>query len=670
MSDIRLLDSWSPPDGAGQPVACLATSFTFESDFFTEECLARFLSLSTTSVEGDKISSIAALLEEEDRLSEAQISVLIDRSTPAEKRNLRWDLLPVTAPGDGLLHAKVAALIWERSARIILGSANLTSAGYRRQVELSLAIDLDAQCRVARDVIETLVVELRRLVALVPGPVSGPKERALDTVDRLAERVAELNLPRTGSGDLRLAVAPARPGTSPLDRLSSVWRGSQPLRATLLSPFWDSTDPAPAVEAVQAKLTGRPAAARSMTFVVGVDSLTQTVHAPESVLAQIETGAIIREFDTPDPDKRRTLHGKMLLLESDHWLAAMIGSSNMTGAGLGLHPNHGHHELNLWLGCPAGSKTAKHLRSLARLGAEIDPENLEWRVLPDEDEPTTPVLPCGFVRCTLDASAPPRLLLELDTKTLPGTWNILSPMEKQLLTAEDWRADGASEQIAIAVTDDALPSYLLVRWDAEGQPCRATWIVNAEDRGALPSPPQFNEISVEVLLAALASTRPLPIALERELRRKQRAADEGLALVLDPLQRFDDSGLLLQRARHLSLALWRLQERLSRPATNLDTLEWRLRGPVGPIAIADGLGRAAADEKTLPGEAHFRLAELALTIAAVEWDQVAPGVDRKKVRALVKEAVDSIAARLGELDAAPDPGLDNYARDALKKART
>ena len=135
MSDIRLLDSWSPPDGAGHPVACLATSFTFESDFFTEECLARFLSLSTTSAEGDKISSIAALLEEEDRLSETQISVLIDRSTPAEKRNLRWDLLPVTAPG-GLLHAKIAALIWERSARIILGSANLTSAGYRRQGKL------------------------------------------------------------------------------------------------------------------------------------------------------------------------------------------------------------------------------------------------------------------------------------------------------------------------------------------------------------------------------------------------------------------------------------------------------------------------------------------------------------------------------------------------------
>src|SRR3954471_741319 len=89
MTGTRLLDHWSPPDGAGAPVACLATTFTFETDFFVEDCLARFLSLSTVASETDAISSIAAVLEEEDRLSEAQVSVLVDRSSPAEKRNLR-----------------------------------------------------------------------------------------------------------------------------------------------------------------------------------------------------------------------------------------------------------------------------------------------------------------------------------------------------------------------------------------------------------------------------------------------------------------------------------------------------------------------------------------------------------------------------------------------------
>ena len=101
-------------------------------------------------------------------------------------------------PG-GLLHAKVAVLLWERSARIILGSANLTSAGYRRQVELALAIELDDGCRIPGPVIDELVAEIRHLVELAPGPASGPKGRALATVERLAARVEALGLPRTGT---------------------------------------------------------------------------------------------------------------------------------------------------------------------------------------------------------------------------------------------------------------------------------------------------------------------------------------------------------------------------------------------------------------------------------------------------------------------------------------
>ena len=493
---------------------------------------------------------------------EAQVSVLVDRSSPAEKRNLRWDLLPVGVPG-GLLHAKVAALLWERSARIILGSANLTSAGYRRQVELALAFDLDDGCRMPGPVIDELVAELRHLVELAPGPASGPKGRALAIVELLAARVEALGLPRTGDADLRLAVAPARPGTSPLDRLGDVWRGGQPLGATVLSPFWDDAVPAPAVEAVRGRLTGRPASRRWNDLVAAVDPFTGMVQAPASLAAQ--AGSRVTAFDPPDPEQLRSLHAKLVIVESDDWLAALIGSSNATEAGLGLDPRRGHHELNLWLGCPAGSKTAKHLRALARGGEQIDLDDQRWEPLPDEDEPTTPLLPAGFVRCTIDAATPPRLLLELDPRSLPASWLVRSPAGRKLLTADSWRATGSPRSAAVDLPDEALPSYLLVCWDANGEQCNATWTVNVEDRGALPPPAELADLPVDVLLAALASTRPLPVALEHELRRRQRAGDDGRRIELDPLRRFDDSGLLLQRTRHLSLALWRLQERLSRP---------------------------------------------------------------------------------------------------------
>jgi hypothetical protein len=210
---------------------------------------------------------------------------------------------------------------------------------------------------------------------------------------------------------------------------------------------------------------------------------------------------------------------------------------------------------------------------------------------------------------------------------------------------------------------------LLVRWDVDGESLQATWTANVENRAALPPPAELRGLPFDVLLAALASSRPLPAAVENELRRRQRALDDGDRAELDPLRRFDDSGLLLQRARHLSLALWRLQDRLSRPASTVDALHWRLHGPVGPLAIADRLVDAAHESATLPGEAHFLLAELALTIAGVDWAAVAVGIDSHRVHSLVADVLDAIEARHQQLPAAPDASLEGYLRDAIAEAR-
>lgn len=663
MSGVKLLDYWSPPDGSGAPVACLATSFTFEADFFTQDCLSRFLSLSTVQGEGDRIGSIVAVLEEEDRLSETQVTVLVDRSSPAEKRNLRWDVLPVGVPG-GLLHAKVAVLLWERATRIVLGSANLTGAGYRQQIELALAIDLDEDSSVPASFIADLVTELRNLVALVPGPPTGPKARALSTIGTLEARAAALVLPSSGSKNLRLAVAPARPGVSPLDRLSAVWRGGQPLWATAVSPFWDDAIPAAVVTAIRKNLTGRPASDRSLTLVAAVDPFTGTVQAPPSLASQ---KAEVFAFDPPDKELR-SLHAKLLLIESPEWIAALIGSSNATTAGFGLSAAYGHHELNVWIGCPATSRTAKHLRSLARIGEPIDLAETTWEPLEDEDEPRTPVLPTGFVSCVIDAALR-QARFALDASGLPPSWEVRTPAGHTVLTDATWPACTQEAETTVDLPDELLPPYFDVRWDGTDGAEQATWIANVEDRGALPPPAELRELPVHVLLAALASSRPLPVALEQELRRAERVAGALEAIDLDPLRRFDDSSMLLQRTRLLSLALWRLQDRLQRPASNLDGIQWRLYGSLGPIAIADGLVAAALDDRALPGEAHFLLAELALTVAAVDWRAAAGSVEWAEVRTLVAGVLDVIDARRSQLPAAPHETLDNYVRDALEEAR-
>jgi hypothetical protein len=670
VTGARLLDQWSPPEGAGAPVACLATTFTFDADFFAQDCLARFLSLSTVASEGDRISSIVALLEEEDRLSEARVCVLIDHSSPAEKRNLRWDVLPVRAPG-GLLHAKVAVLLWARATRVILGSANLTPAGYRRQVEVALALDLNEGCKVPRTVADSLIDNLRRITELAPGPTVGAKERALATLGLLADRVAALGLPATNAGGVRLAIAPARPGVCPVDRLPDVWRGGQPLRATVLSPFWDDAVPAPAIVAVGRQLSGRPASRRSTRLVVGVDPLTGRIQAPPSLAAQPGTEAVV--FDTPDAGKEyRHLHAKVLLFESDDWLAAMIGSSNATTEGYGLDLSHGHHELNLWIGCPAGSRTAQQLHSLTRASGPLETPSEEWNQDPDEDEPTTPTLPLGFDSCLIIVSPQARLRLGFGRPaSLPEFWEVHTPAGHQVLTVEAWHNADSPRVAEIALPDAVLPAYLDVHWQVGREKLHATWTANVEDRAALPPPAELTGLPVDLLLAALSSTRPLPLALEDELRRREGHAHEGNGVVeLDPLRRFDSSGLLLQRARRLSLALWRLQHRLSRPATSIDALTWRLRGVFGPAAIADGVVAAAHAERLLPGESHFMLAELALTVSAIDWRQVAPRLDKDAVGQLVAGLLSHIEEQRRALPPpAPDPALERYAREALAAAR-
>jgi hypothetical protein len=663
---VRLLDQWSPPDGAGAPVACLATTFTFDADFFAQDCISRFLSLSTAVGEGDRISSVAAMLEEEEGLGEAQVTVLVDRSSPADKRNLRWDVLPV-AVSSGLLHAKVAVLLWQRHGRILIGSANLTAAGYRRQVEIALTIEMDENCRVPRPLLEQLTGELRHLVNLAPGPASaGPKARAFRTLDQLAQRISMLALPDRGTGAIMLSLAPGRPGVRPLDRLRDVWRGALPLRATVLSPFWDAEAPAPGIVAVQKLLTGRPAARRRLILVAATNPYTGEVQGPPSLANQ--SGVDLVAFTPPDKELR-SLHGKVVLVESDTWTAALVGSSNTTRDGLGLHSARGHEELNLWIGCPAGSKEAKALRTLAGAGEPIRAEERGWEEVPDEDEPTTPQLPLGFLSCLVEPGLPARANLSLDPDHLPASWEVREPAGHTLLDADSWQADGSRAETHVTLHSEGLPAFLVVRWTDSSGPSQATWVANVTDRASLPSPAKLSELPVDVLLAALASTRPLPVALEQELRRRERLKATASSIDLDPLRRFSGSGQLLQRARRISLALWRLQERLSRPTNSMDTLRWRLSGALGPLTIAEGIVADAAGDHVLPGEAHFLLAELALTIAAVDWSAVAGTLNPVQTNGLVSEVLAKLEALRKDLPKAPDQALDKYVQDALEVAR-
>ena len=128
----KILDAWIPSEDAGDPIGCVATSFTFSPVLFEEDCLGRFLQLETDATEDGP----AYLVEREEKLSQLICAAaLVDQHHARGVRSLRWDLLPARL-SPGILHAKVSLLLWSRCARLIVASANLTEDGYRRNCYL------------------------------------------------------------------------------------------------------------------------------------------------------------------------------------------------------------------------------------------------------------------------------------------------------------------------------------------------------------------------------------------------------------------------------------------------------------------------------------------------------------------------------------------------------
>jgi hypothetical protein len=74
-------------------------------------------------------------------------------------------------------------------------------------------------------------------------------------------------------------------------------------------------------------------------------------------------------------------------------------------------------------------------------------------------------------------------------------------------------------------------------------------------------------------------------------------------------------------------------------------------------------------DQALPGEAHFLLAELALTVSHVDWTRVAGAIDDRHVQCLVAEVLDELDERRRGLPAAPDQSIDAYLDRAFVEAR-
>jgi HKD family nuclease len=601
----------------------VTTSFTFDAELFEEQCLARFLSIQSNPNETTK----AYLIEREEKLSQCFACVLVDRANAAPDRSLRWHMLPVTLLKGGVLHAKLTLLVWENCVRVLIGSANLTEPAYRRNQEVMTALDFGAHGNPAPELLAQCVAFLNRVRRFAPGfkrTEAGPQAALAAFLSSIELRAR--SLPPAEREDAECVLIPLVPeGDTIVQQLRALWTGPMPDKAWVLSPFFDDDKQSSVTAATFAGLlTTR--GDRWLTITAPGRTLpdgTVQIDAPAALKKsshsslQHEFSIVQQRIEIEGKHEDRALHAKSVWLERDGRALYMLGSSNFTAAGLGLHPRH-NIELNV----------AYVIRDCeSRLGKlcvqswppEIALDDLD-RVqflggLPDSaDGSDKPPLPAAFglaLYCLDEGGA--RLELEIGGDA-PSVFDVWSKEGTSLVDSAGWSLGGRQKIISVPWESKRPPSSLEVSWhDQEKGECGAPWVINVADMLALPPPDELGSLSLTELIEILTSARPLHEVVLRILRRREEKTAPAENAEIDPHKKVDTSQFLLRRMRRVAHALEGMLERLQRPVASLEALRWRLRGPIGPIALAKRL----ADED--PEGAAFMIAEAATTLSGVVW---------------------------------------------------
>ena len=689
-----MLELWRPPANAGDPIGCLATTYTFRPGHFDEQCLARFLEIES---EPDR-EDLAFLLERESRLGSIYAGVLVDHTQAGVAHSLRWDVLPVRIRS-GKQHAKLSLLAWSRHIRIVVASANLTEPGYRTNHEVAATVDLSPS-EADGDLLMQAVTFLRDLLALVPGAQDDRPEvrRAAAYLSRVERHAEAWNRPRRRTVVRRQimctlpAIEPRAIPRSSLDETVSFCRqcGGSPHEARVASPFFDVDDDSGRVVAALCKSMAR-GRTRALQFCVPAsrddsEAAVPRLAAPRSIATtpqRYRSHVTVSTLPVFDGDKNhRPWHAKMLALRAERYTALMIGSSNFTCAGMGT-ASHRNAEANLVTVVErvAYGREAGRLEAIwSQMGPDVDLEAAEWLgPQPEHDEEETATarpVPAGFVSATYRAGDERTIMLRLDPAHLPSEWRIHACGQdaREILTRLAWEENDSRTVVTLRWSPAQPPERLLVFWDDQ----EAFLPLNVEDAHLLPPPVPLEQMSADDMLWILAAVDPS--AAFRAWARDQQSSeyfdadlDSATPVDLDPLRRHDLQATFLHRIRRRARILAQLRANLQRPVWGRQALEWRLRGMIGVQALADRLVREIAAAAEMADEALLTLADFLIVLREVDYEPAAGCLSKsefdEEFRPFLSDLARDLQAQIAALQVNVSPELMGFWRRVLEQCR-
>ncbi|NUO07899.1 MAG: hypothetical protein HUU08_04345 [Candidatus Brocadia sp.] len=682
----KLIDYWSPPPKAGEPIGCVTTTYTFSPVFFEEDCLSRFLKLES---DPDNDGSVF-LIEREEKMASVQcISVLVDQHYCKGARNLRWDIIPARIP-KAIMHAKISVLCWSNLIRVIVGSANLTEQGYRMNQEIFGSLDFHEGSEIPVAVLKSILDFLSEMVDRCTNSPDQPEvnrwRNFITNIGQLTKNWGRIE-PYWGSKDIRiysLLIGPGRPDL--FDQVRNYWNEASsrpPEDAWITSPFFDPPDSSNIPAKRIWEVLNQRGTACVCYYVRAEDNKDKRqliINAPESLRksapnqrssVDIRFARLTELFDTKEIKAFRPLHMKSIWLQNDEWALYVIGSSNFTTRGTGVDRIANFEANIVYMASRTQNKAAVNMlgkSSLSRDYLAIDEHTL-WDRQANEDEPDSEcptLLPFvfGYAIYDRDEHMVSFVRFHFSSQDLPKGFSISQEDGKEVLYDErKWVEDGKPLEQRLAWKSDLPPSGFNVMWDGAKNP--AWWPVNIESASALPPPPELKDLPLEILMSILTSARPLHQVIGAWLKKKQQCNRPDV--VIDPHKKVDTTKFLFQRTRQISWALRSLKERFEeKPFYTAESLHWRLRGPIGVLTLAQTIIREGKSED----EKVFLVAEIVLELGRINPKEDTRSLKREVVaeefRKIIREIKETILPSIQITDGLMNAYVSKAFRESLK----
>jgi hypothetical protein len=624
---------WIRPDASDGALhsVLLSTYGLSMSDppFFEQDFLPTLLGLG-----GVRVRGYTSPANVERRLGEFYCGMVCDAHALAQgpRPSLRIDVMPLGRP---LYHAKVVLIHREHRVRLIISSANLTHAGYRRQREAATVLDFHEKSDLAANILVEFAAEWLDRIA---GAATPDFRRALG--DAMAA-VQRWNTTRTPTVSVRTLWGG---GNIPLwRRVVDAWpQEERILEWQICSPFW----PAPGesetpFDSLRKGLDERGAnvdAARMRLFTCAdapgdrgrpcfpfdlIEQLSRRgFRPPDATIIPVRLDAVDSEVTDGKAEDQRPLHAKWISLRGTQTALILIGSANFTRHGFGVlsDPAAANIEVCLLATGPAKSLSIEELlppvaeKGIVRwadcrrdgiAAPAPDIEVISWptfitRIDLAVSWEAAPVCGTLIIRC--DASEPFSVAVE----SQQANANLIGRIPKGTSTHSVQLNDALVSAFLIA-------RRVIVEW---GEPVqRAPFPINIEAESKTGLPAVLGQEPTEQDLLAYFHGRISDDDLMSQLIERARQKALGIEV------RFEPPGRELQNyvMREFLEGLYGMKDLIRDAETGERMFEQALLGEFSPVRLATEVQRAFFAGRRTSVAAGFQLVELIQLTDSIEF---------------------------------------------------